>query len=102
MPMPLKINTAVTLNLMLRNKTGEPATGCAGLVAFISKDSGLYNPIDGTEAEIGKGVYEVPLTADEMNATEIVVILTTTTADVPGTRATFTTVTKTIDDFTFA
>jgi len=79
---PAKKNAEFLLVFPIYDNTGALVTGAAALDSEISKDGGAFNDCTNEAVEIGtSGVYQLTLTADEMNADVIAIITKTTTAD---------------------
>lgn len=77
-PFPIK-NLAFRAHLLLLDADGDPVTGGGGLDAEISKDGGAFTDCTNAETEIGNGWYYVELTATEMNADTVIVVLKSST-----------------------
>lgn len=95
---PPEKNAAFTWYFYIRNKDGDLVTGAAARDAEISKDGGSFTNTDGTEAEIGEGLYSVALTATEMNADVVALICKTTTNKAKTAAQVIYTTTQQLDD----
>lgn len=85
--LPPKKNAEFLLVFPIFDNDGDPVTGAAGLAATISKDGGtaaattnsVTEIVDGTAT--GVGMYQLTLTATEMNADVVEIQVSTTTTD---------------------
>jgi len=81
-PVPQK-NVAYRVTFPILNNTGALVTGAAGLDSEVSKDGGTFADCtsEATEIATASGVYFLDLTATEMNADTVAIIVKTTTTD---------------------
>ena len=80
-PIPIK-NTAYTLIVPIFDNDGDLVSGAAGLDSEVSKDGGAFANCTNEAAEIGStGMYSLALTATEMDADIVTVIVKTSTTD---------------------
>jgi len=80
-PIPIK-NTAYTLIVPIFDNDGDLVSGAAALDSEVSKDGGAFANCTNEAAEIGStGMYSLALTATEMNADIVTVIVKTSTTD---------------------
>src|SRR5688500_9129972 len=80
-PVPQK-NVAHRIYFPIYDNDGDLVTGAAGLDSEISKDGGNYADCGSEATEIqSTGTYFLDLTATEMNADAVVVIIKTSTTD---------------------
>lgn len=78
---PIK-NQAFRVMFPIIDNDGDIITGAAGLDSEISKDCGAMADCTNEASEItGSGMYYLDLTATEMNADSVVIIVKTTTTD---------------------
>lgn len=89
-PVPIK-NTAYRAVFPILDKTGALVTAAAGLDSEVSKDQGTFADCtnEATEIATSSGVYYLDLTATEMNADCVAVIVKTTTTDAKTTVLVF-------------
>lgn len=80
-PFPIK-NTAYRVTFPILDADGDLVTGAAGLDSEVSKDAGTFADCDNEATEIAtnSGVYYLDLTATEMNADTVAVIVKTSTS----------------------
>lgn len=80
-PQPLK-NTAYRVTFTILDADGDPVSGAAGLDSEVSKDGGTFADCtnEATEIATSSGVYYLDLTATEMNADTVAVIVKTSTS----------------------
>lgn len=80
-PFPLK-NTAYRVTFVIMDADGDLVTGAAGLDSEISKDGGTFADCtnEATEIATSSGVYYLDLTAAEMNADTVAIIVKTSTS----------------------
>lgn len=78
-PIPIK-NQAYRAYFAIYDADGDPVAGAAGLDSEVSKDGGALADCTNEATEIGQGIYYLDLTASEMNADGVVVIVKTTTS----------------------
>lgn len=81
-PIPIK-NQAFRATFPLFDNDGDLVTGAAGLDSEISKDAGTFTDCtnEATEIASNSGMYYLDLTATEMNADTVVIIVKTSTTD---------------------
>lgn len=80
-PLPIK-GTTYTVVFPIFDNTGALVTGAASLDSEVSKDGGAFADCTAEAAEIGSsGMYSLSLTATEMNADIVTVIVKTSTTD---------------------
>jgi len=81
-PFPVK-NQAFRVTFPILDNTGSLVSGAAALDSEVSKDAGAFADVtaEATEIATSSGVYYLDLTATEMNADTVVVIVKTTTTD---------------------
>jgi hypothetical protein len=81
MPVPKK-NVAYRLTVPLLDADGDLVTGASGLDSEISKDGGTFADCtnEATEIATSSGVYTLDLTATEMNADTVAVIIKSSSA----------------------
>jgi hypothetical protein len=81
-PVPIK-NTAYRVMFPIYDNTGALVPGAAGLDSEVSKDQGTYADCtnEATEIATSSGTYYLDLTATEMNADGVAVIVKTSTTD---------------------
>ncbi len=78
-PIPQK-NTAYRVTFPIFDADGDLVSGAAGLDSEISKDGGAFSDCANEATEIGSsGIYYLDLTAAEMNADTVAIIVQTTT-----------------------
>lgn len=73
-PFPQK-NVAFRVTFLINDSNGDPATGAASLDSEVSKDAGAFADCTNEASEIGQGLYSLDLTATEMNADTVVVVV---------------------------
>lgn len=74
-------NTAFRVYIPIWDADGDLVTGAAGLDSEVSKDGGSFADCTNEATEIGtSGIYYLDLTATEMNADAVVVIVKTSTS----------------------
>ena len=78
-PVPRK-NQAFRVYFTILDADGDPVTGATGLDSEVSKDAGTFADCTNEATEIAQGMYYLDLTATEMNADSVVVIVKTTTS----------------------
>ncbi len=78
-PVPRK-NQAFRVYLTILDADGDPVTGATGLDSEVSKDAGAFADCTNEATEIAQGMYYLDLTASEMNADAVVVIVKTSTS----------------------
>ena len=80
-PFPIK-NQAFRVTFPILDADGDLVTGAAGLDSEVSKDAGTFADVtaEATEIATSSGVYYLDLTATEMNADTVAVIVKTSTA----------------------
>lgn len=80
-PLPLK-NTAFRITFPIYDADGDLVTGAAGLDSEGSKDGGTFADCtnEATEIATASGMYYLDLTATEMNADTVAVIVKTSTS----------------------
>jgi hypothetical protein len=88
-PIPRK-GVAYTLVFPIMDNDGDLVTGAAGLDSEVSKDKGTYADCtnESTEIATSSGTYYLDLTATEMNADIVSVIIKTSTANAKTTPIT--------------
>tara|TARA_Y100001963_G_C6768395_1_gene443505 strand:- start:577 stop:1530 length:954 start_codon:yes stop_codon:yes gene_type:complete len=81
-PVPKK-NTAYRVTFPLFDNDGDLVTGAAGLDSEVSKDGAAFADCtnEATEIASSSGIYYLDLTAAEMNADTVVIIVKTSTVD---------------------
>lgn len=81
-PFPIK-NQAFRVTVPLFDNDGDLVTGAAGLDSEVSKDGGTFTDCtnEATELATSSGIYYLDLTASEMNADTVAVIVKTSTTD---------------------
>lgn len=79
-PIPRK-NVAYRVTFTIYDADGDPVAGAAGLDSEISKDAGTFTDCtnEATQIATSSGVYYLDLTATEMNADTVAIIVKTTT-----------------------
>lgn len=79
-PLPIK-NQAYRVTLPIYDQEGDLVTGAAGLDSEISKDGGTFADCtsEATEIATASGIYFLDLTATEMNADTVAIIVKTST-----------------------
>jgi hypothetical protein len=88
-PVPIK-NTAFRAYFPIYDNTGALVPGAAGLDSEVSKDGGNFADCTNEATEIqSTGLYFLDLTATEMNADAVVVIVKTSTTDAKTTVLVF-------------
>lgn len=89
-PFPRK-NTAYRVTFPIFDNTGALVTGAAGLDSEVSKDGGTFADCtnEATEIATASGIYYLDLTASEMNADTVAVIVKTSTTDAKTTPMIF-------------
>lgn len=80
-PVPLK-NTAFRVTFPIYDADGDLVTGATGLDSEVSKDNGTFADCtnEATEVATSSGIYYLDLTASEMNADNVTVIVKTTSS----------------------
>ena len=80
-PFPIK-NKAYRITFPILDADGDLVTGAAGLDSEVSKDGGAFTDCgsEATEIATSSGVYYLDLTATEMNADTVAVIVKTSTS----------------------
>lgn len=80
-PIPRK-NTAYRVTFPLLDADGDLVTGAASLDSEVSKDGGAFADCtnEATEIATSSGIYYLDLTADEMNADTVAIIVKTSTS----------------------
>lgn len=80
-PWPIK-NKAWRVTFPILDAAGDLVTGAAGLDSEVSKDGGTFADCssEATEIATGSGVYYLDLTATEMNADTVAIIVKTSTS----------------------
>jgi len=81
-PFPIK-NQAYRVTFPILDNDGDLVTAAAGLDSEISKDGGTFADCtaEATEIATSSGMYYLDLTATEMNADTVAIIVKTTTSD---------------------
>lgn len=81
-PFPVK-NQAFRVTFPILDNTGSLVPGAVGLDSEVSKDAGIFADVtaEATEIATSSGVYYLDLTATEMNADTVTIIIKTTTTD---------------------
>lgn len=81
-PFPIK-NQAYRVTFPVFDNDGDLVTGAAALDSEVSKDGGTFTDCtnEATEIATASGIYYLDLTASEMNADTVAVIVKTTTTD---------------------
>lgn len=79
-PFPIK-NQAYRVTFPILDADGDLVTGAAGLDSEVSKDGGTFADVtaEATEIATDSGMYYLELTAAEMNADTVALIVKTTT-----------------------
>lgn len=80
-PFPVK-NKAWRVTFPILDADGDLVTGATGLDSEISKDGGAFTDcgFEATEIATSSGIYYLDLTATEMNADTVAIIVKTTTS----------------------
>jgi len=80
-PFPIK-NAVLRVTLPIFDADGDLVTGAAALDSEVSKDGGTFADAtnEATEIATASGMYYLDLTASEMNADTVVIIVKTSTA----------------------
>lgn len=80
-PFPLK-NTAYRVTFPIMDADGDLVTGATGLDSEVSKDGGTFADCtsEATEIATSSGMYYLDLTATEMNADTVAIIVKTTSS----------------------
>lgn len=78
-PFPVK-NKAYRAHFLLLDADGDPVTGAAALDTEVSKDGGGFVDATNEATEIGNGWYYTEITATEMNADTVILVLKTSTS----------------------
>ncbi len=80
-PFPAK-NVAYRITFPILDADGDLVTGATGLDSEVSKDGGTFTDCtnEATEIATSSGVYYLDLTATEMNADTVAVIIKTSTS----------------------
>lgn len=80
-PVPRK-NTAFRVTFGIFDADGDLVTGASGLDSEVSKDGGTFADCtnEATEIATSSGMYYLDLTADEMNADTVAIIVKTSTS----------------------
>jgi hypothetical protein len=81
-PIPRR-NVAYRVTFPILNNTGSLVTGAAGLDSEVSKDAGAFADCtnEATEIATSSGMYYLDLTAAEMDADTVAIIVKTSTTD---------------------
>ena len=81
-PFPLK-NTAYRVTFPILDADGDLVAGATGLDSEVSKDGGTFTDCtnEATQIATSSGVYYLDLTATEMNADTVAIIVKTTSTD---------------------
>jgi hypothetical protein len=81
-PLPIK-NVAYRVTFPILDADGDLVPGAAGLDSEVSKDAGTFGDCtsESTEIATASGVYYLDLTATEMNADTVAIIVKTSTTD---------------------
>lgn len=89
-PVPIK-NTAFRVTFPIFDADGDLVTGASGLDSEISKDGGAFADCtnEATEIATSSGIYYLDLTADEMNADTVAIIVKTSTSGAKTTPMVF-------------
>lgn len=89
-PFPIK-NRAFRVTFPILDADGDLVTGAAGLDSEVSKDGGTFTDCtnEATELATSSGVYYLDLTATEMNADTVAVIVKTSTSGAKTTTLVF-------------
>lgn len=75
---PVK-NQAYRWTFVILEADADPVTGAAGLDSEVSKDGGAFADCTNESVEVAQGVYYLDLTATEMNADTVVVVVKSST-----------------------
>jgi hypothetical protein len=80
-PSPVK-GQAYRITFPIRDADGDLVTGAAGLDSEVSKDGGAFVDCtnEATEIASGSGVYYLDLTADEVSADTVAIMVKTSTS----------------------
>lgn len=80
-PFPIK-NTAYRVTFPILDADGDLVTGASSLDSEVSKDAGTFTDCtnEATEIATSSGIYYLDLTADEMNADTVAIIVKTSTS----------------------
>jgi len=97
---PAKKGAAFTVVFPILDNDGDLVTGALGLDSEISKDGGAFVDCTNEAAEIAtsSGMYSLALTATEMTADIVAIIVKTTTADAKTTPIVIYTSAQTLDE----
>lgn len=100
---PPRINEILTIGYPIYDNDGDPVTAAAGLDSEISQAGGAFADATNEAIEIagGRGVYELVLTAAEMNNTRLYVITISSTVDSKDAVNVLYTQTRAVDDLAF-
>lgn len=81
-PVPRK-NTAYRITFPILDNTGALVSGASGLDSEVSKDGGTFADCtnEATQIATSSGIYYLDLTATEMNADTVAIIVKTSTTD---------------------
>src|SRR3990170_1097254 len=98
-----KKGAAYRVYLVILDADGDLVTGAAGLDSEISKDGGTFTDCtnEATEIATSSGMYYLELTATEMNADAVCIIVKTSTSGAKTTPIVIYTAARDIDDLAF-
>src|SRR3990167_8995400 len=98
-----KKGVAYRVYLPILDADGDLVTGAAGLDSEISKDGGTFTDCtnEATEIATSSGMYYLELTATEMNADAVCIIVKTSTSGAKTTPIVIYTAARDIDDLAF-
>ena len=100
---PPRQNEALVIDYPIYDNDGDPVTAAAGLDTEVSQAGGAFADATNEAAEIagGRGIYELTLTAAEMNNIRIAVITISSTANSKDAVNVLYTMTRAVDDLAF-
>ncbi len=78
-PFPVK-NKAYRAHFLLLDADGDPVTGASTPDTEVSKDGAAFSDATNEATEIGNGWYYTEITATEMNADTVILVLKTATS----------------------
>lgn len=95
-------NVAFRLTVPILDADGDLVSGATGLDSEVSKDGGAFADCTNEATEIGSsGIYTLDLTATEMNADTVAVIVKTTSSGAKTTPVVLYTAARSINDLAF-
>lgn len=97
---PPKKNSIFTVTFPIYDNDGDPVSGAAGLDSEVSIDGGTFADCTNEASEIAtsSGIYELDLTASEMNGDRIVTVTKTSTGNAKSAVNVMYTAVQQIDD----